>query len=79
MTQNVLLQTLTRGDIDIIKALLAKSAEVNARNKDGGSALLSAAGYHNENEILSLLLVNGADPRSTDNNRINVGTCSRLA
>ena len=68
-----LMAAINRGDIDIIKTLLVKGAEVNAQDKNGDSALLRPAPSRDKkNEILQLLLSNGADPRLVDNNGRNV-------
>lgn len=51
------------GDIylNIIKALIIDGANVNAKTKQGGTALMGAASHGNE-KIVRLLLANHADP-----------------
>ncbi len=55
------------GMTDVVKALLAKGADVNARSANGWSPLLSAAAGKRGNEIIPILLDSGADARATDN------------
>jgi ankyrin repeat protein len=47
--------------LDLARALIDKGADVNAKSKDGVTALLIAAG-HNNAPIIGLLVGAGADP-----------------
>jgi ankyrin repeat protein len=53
--------------MEVVKALLARGADVKARSKDGVTALLNAAEVGSA-EIVQALLANGTDPdfRSND-------------
>jgi len=55
------MQTAEKGMSDVVKALLAKGANVNARNEEGDSALLIACYSPHGDEIVPILLENGAD------------------
>ena len=63
----VLMLAADNGMTDVVKALLAKGADVNARSANGWSPLLSAAAGKRGNEIIPILLDSGADARATDN------------
>jgi ankyrin repeat protein len=60
-----LLQALNRVDLEGIKDLLAKGADVNAKDDDGGTPLLIAVTLGNK-EIAALLIANGADVNAKD-------------
>lgn len=49
-----------RGDIQAVRELLLAGADVNARDRDGDTALMFAA-YRGHTEIVSLLLYYGAN------------------
>jgi ankyrin repeat protein len=53
---------LAARDLDKVKLLLARGAEVNARAKTGISALMIAARYKGNAEVVKLLLQYGAKP-----------------
>ena len=53
------------GNIEIIKLLLAKGAQINARNKVGGTPLMWAAVYGNDDAVKELLKA-GADKSLKD-------------
>jgi uncharacterized protein len=58
---NVLLESIREGDLKAVKNLLATGVDVNAKNKDGETALAAAAGtYKGSDEIVELLLDRGA-------------------
>jgi uncharacterized protein len=52
---------------DIMKILLEKGANVNARAHDGKTALIMAAGSPDSSASVKLLLSWGADPMAKDN------------
>ena len=54
-----------RGDITAVNALLAKGAEVNAKDKDGRTALMYAAG-NGHTETVETLLAKGAEVNAED-------------
>jgi outer membrane protein assembly factor BamB len=54
-----------RGDVKAVEALLAKGADVNARNRFGATPLWFAA-YKNRAEVVRLLLAHKADPDLAD-------------
>ncbi|WKJ88686.1 ankyrin repeat domain-containing protein [Methylomonas montana] len=62
-----LMHAADKGMTDVIKALLAKEAEVNVRNEEGESALLLAAASPRGDEIVPILLANGADAGVANN------------
>jgi ankyrin repeat protein len=51
---------------DVMRILLDQGANVNARNKEGKTALMMASGMTGDAAILDLLLKNGADPQAKD-------------
>jgi ankyrin repeat protein len=56
-----LMRAALKGDAATVKALLAQGADINARDKNGMTALMWAAP-----EVAPLLLANGADTRAVD-------------
>ncbi len=61
-----LITAALRGDLKQVKFLLAHGAAVNARDKDGRTALLEVA-QHGEVPIMTLLIENGANVNLRDN------------
>ena len=57
--------------IEIARFLLAKGADVNARNSLSRETPLMEAAYSGDTEMLKLLLAQGADPCTTDRNQEN--------
>ncbi len=49
----------SKGNIEVVKVLLDKGADANAKNKDGGTALMLAAQDGNL-EVVKLLKARGA-------------------
>jgi ankyrin repeat protein len=50
----------------VITILLNAGAEVNAKNKDGGTALMDAAKTNTNPEVITTLLKAGADAKAND-------------
>jgi ankyrin repeat protein len=55
-----------RGRAEVAQLLLVHGADVNSKDKDGGSAL-SHASRTVQTDVVSILLANGADPNASDN------------
>ena len=51
--------------VDIARALIARGADVNARDKYGSTSLEGAA-FHNSLEVAGLLIERGADVNTRD-------------
>ena len=49
-----------KGNIEAVKQFLADGADVNVKDKDGGTPL-SYAAFHGQTEIVELLIAKGAD------------------
>ena len=69
-----LIDAARKGDINRIKKLLDKGADVNAKDKDGETALMAAA-LRGHTEIVQFLLNKGADV----NAKRNDGTTALMA
>ena len=54
------------GHLTVVKLLLVSGANVNARDKEGSTALLGAA-RQGRTEVVSTLIQSGADPDAKDN------------
>jgi ankyrin repeat protein len=63
-------------DTIILRQLLDAGADINAQDKDGRTALISAA-FYNRREAVSVLLARGADPSIRDNNGRNAAATVR--
>ena len=55
-----LIEAASKGDIDTVRTLLAKGADVNAEDNDGNTALMASAKNGHTN-IVQVLLKQGAD------------------
>jgi len=55
-----LIKAASRGDVQRVKELIGANADVNAKSKDGGTALMEAA-FKGYADIVALLLDKGAD------------------
>lgn len=64
-TQDKLFNAASEGDAGMVKALLEKGADVNARNGEGDTPLILAA-RNGHAETVSALLESEADPDMTD-------------
>jgi uncharacterized protein len=51
-----------KGHVDVVQALLAKGAEVNAKNNNGATALIWAS-IQGHVDVVQALLAKGADRR----------------
>ncbi len=56
----------TVGQVDVVKTILAKGIDIDARDEYGNTALQSAA-YNMNKEMVQFLLESGADPNAKDN------------
>ncbi|NPA12901.1 MAG: hypothetical protein GXO45_02815 [Aquificae bacterium] len=65
------------GDIDRVKLAIAKGADVNAQDENGGTALHWAVFYEYE-DIVKLLLMHGANPYIKDKNGITPIDVARI-
>lgn len=64
---NDLVESARKGDLRAVEAILARGVDVNAKSKDGETALAAGAGaYEGYDEVVELLLERGArvDERS---------------
>ena len=59
-TEIAFANAIYKGSIEEVKQHLAAGAEVNAKDKDGGTPL-SYAAFHGQTEIVELLIAKGAD------------------
>ncbi len=64
---NALRQSAQDGDVAAVKALIADGANVNSRDKTGGTALLWVAPARDNPEMVKLLIASGADVNAADN------------
>lgn len=60
------LASIEYGNLEMIKYLLEKGADINVKNEDGSTALMTASMYGNL-EIIKYLIENGADINAKDN------------
>lgn len=56
-----LIEAAFRGRVDVVRLLIARKADVNARSRAGWTALMSAA-WEGHTQVVKLLLENHADP-----------------
>ena len=59
------------GDTAKVRLLLERGAEVNAKTKDGTTALVTAARRGNTDSV-KLLLAHGADPKASGNDGVEL-------
>lgn len=66
--RTALMMAVTMPDLRLLRALIAKGADVN-KTQNGNTALLAATrdSYQGRTEAVTVLLANGADPRLADN------------
>ena len=62
-----LISAIKANDLPAVKESLEKGAEVEARNKNGGTPLMFAAQFSSTPEIVTLLLAKGAEIEARDN------------
>lgn len=60
-----LIDAAADGDVEAVKSLISRGANVNFRNKDGETALTFTAAW-NQPQALKVLLASGADPNIVD-------------
>ncbi len=60
-----LVRAVADGDVSLLRGLLAQGTDVNSTNQAGQTALMLAAAFK-RNEVVSLLLSNGADVEARD-------------
>ncbi|NPA17238.1 MAG: ankyrin repeat domain-containing protein [Aquificae bacterium] len=65
------------GDIDRVRLAIAKGADINARDENGGTALHWAV-FYEYGDIVKLLLMHGADPYIKDKNGITPVDVARI-
>jgi len=63
-----LIDAAGRGDLPSVKRLINKGAAVNAKDKDGWTALMDASFGAGHREVVELLLAHGADVNAKNNN-----------
>jgi len=63
-------KALVTGSPELVKLLLAKGADPNARDGQGATPLLKAAASGRNTEVIGLLLAAGADPNALDAQRL---------
>ena len=71
-----LIEGIKKGHVAIVHAFLAKGANANARDSQGGTALHWAAASGNR-DIVQFLLRNGADAVAADGNRRTAAAVAR--
>ncbi len=64
------IEAIKKGHVAIVHAFIARGANINARDSNGGPALHWAVGGGKE-DIVRLLLVHGADPRAIDSHGLS--------
>jgi hypothetical protein len=64
-----LIQAAGRGDVSIVRQLLNKGADINAKDDNGWTALMMASSYKGNYEIVRMLLAKGADVNAGNNER----------
>ena len=67
MAQSNIADAAMRGDMDAVRALLDQSADVNATQGDGATAMHWAA-YRGDMDLARLLIEAGADPSAANRN-----------
>ncbi|RMD45923.1 MAG: ankyrin repeat domain-containing protein [Aquificota bacterium] len=72
-----LIEAVKSGNIDRVRLLIAKGADINAKDERGGTPLHWAA-YYNRKEIAKLLLMQGANPEIKDKNGFTPEDVARI-
>src|SRR5512144_1997485 len=65
--KNRLIHASMRGNVENVNELINRGTDVNSRDEDGLTALITAC-REGQNEVCKLLLGNHADPRIKDKN-----------
>ena len=58
---DALIKAIEKEDITAVKEIIAAGTDINAKNKDGETALMFAARYNENPEIAQILIDAGAD------------------
>lgn len=66
-----LLETAKTGNVEEVAAVLEKTADVNIRDKNGLNALMMAAAYNNNANVINLLADAGVRVRARDKEGLN--------
>jgi len=74
---NMLLSAAKVGRLDYVKMAVAKGADLNTRDRNGGTALHWAV-YYNHKEIVEFLLMQGASPFIVDNQGVTPIDVARI-
>ncbi len=72
-----LIEAVKSGNIDRVRLLIAKGADINAKDERGGTPLHWAA-YYNRKKIAELLLMQGANPEEKDRNGFTPEDVARI-
>ncbi|MFN3648341.1 MAG: ankyrin repeat domain-containing protein [Armatimonadota bacterium] len=67
--RTALMVAAQRGELELVKLLLSRGAEVNARDGNGGTPLMYACEWSAEPEVVEALLAAGADVNARDDQR----------
>jgi ankyrin repeat protein len=62
---NALCEAAAKAKVEVIEAILARGAEINAKGEDGRSALMEAA-WSGRTDVVRFLLAHGADAKQAD-------------
>jgi len=73
----MLITSAKAGDLDYLKLAIAKGANINMQDENGGTPLHWAV-YYNRKEIVKFLLMQGANPFITDKNGITPIDLARI-
>ena len=77
-SSELLLQSVTDGNVEAVKQRLADGADVNVKNEARGLTPLHFATQNGQKEIVELLIADGADVNAKMNNGMTPLDCSAL-